>query len=53
MLTAYKAVYKPDKDVSDGAKRQAFRQALVQAGEHIKSGTIDGVDCLWLSDAAF
>src|ERR1035437_2204504 len=53
VLTAYKAVYKPDKDVGDGAKRQAFRQALVQAAGRIKSETINGVDYLWFSDASF
>jgi hypothetical protein len=53
VLTAYKAVYKPDKDVSDGAKRQAFRQALVQAAGRIKSETIDGVEYLWPGDAPF
>ena len=53
VLTAYKAAYKTDKDVSDGAKRQAFRQALVQAAGRIKSETIDGVEYLWRGDAPF
>ena len=47
VLTAYKAAYKPDKIVSDEAKRAAFRQALVQAEGIIKTETIDGVEYLW------
>ena len=53
VLAAYKAAYKPGKEVSDGAKRQAFRQALVQAAGRIKSETIDGVEYLWPGDAPF
>jgi AAA domain len=53
VLTTYKAAYKPDQDVGDGAKRQAFRQALGQAAGRSKSETIDGVEYLWRGDAPF
>jgi RecA-family ATPase len=53
VLAAYKAAYKPDEKVSDGAKRQRFRQALATAGSRIASEIIAGVDYFWFVDEPF
>jgi hypothetical protein len=53
VLAAYKAAYKPGEEVSDGAKRQRFRQALATAGGRIGAEIISGVDCLWFVNEPF
>jgi hypothetical protein len=49
VMAAYKAAYKPDKPLSDAAKRQRFRDALKRAiaNNYVGAGVIDGVECLW------
>jgi hypothetical protein len=52
LLTAFKAAYKPDENLSDASKRERFRVALAAAVRSgmVREGTIDGVEYVWYDD---
>jgi hypothetical protein len=47
VMEAFKAAYKPGRNISEHARRGAFRAAITNAEGRIREETINGIDYLW------
>ena len=51
LMEAFKAAYKPGKEITDNAKREALRAALNHGQDHIKEEVIDGIAYIWFEES--